>query len=128
MVKDSSGPHGPQRMVATGCVLHGQAAPAARGPRAGLGRQAAICLLGRALWASASTFPGSPLTHRAFFSFPSPQPLHNRHHEPGYLFYSQSAASSQLQVRHSCRAPVSGVMLSICPGVTHLVPTIASTR
>lgn len=102
MVKGSSRPHGPQRTVAMGCVLHGHGAHTARAPRGGRGRQAAICLHLPAPRASVSTFPGLPLTHRAFFSFLSPQPLHNRHNEPGYLVYSQSAASSQLQVRHCC--------------------------
>lgn len=102
MVKGSSdlmapGGQWPRDVCSTGTV------PPQPGVRTGgQGRPAAICLHTQAPWASVSTFPGVPLTHRAFFSFLSPQPLHNRHNEPGYLFCPQSAASSQLQVRHCC--------------------------
>lgn len=61
-------------------------------------------------------------------SFP-PQPLHNWHDEPGYLFYSQLAASSQLQVRcpfsRTCYMP--GTML-IFPSLVHLTLTKASSH
>ena len=69
-----------------------------------------------------------PLLQLCHPSFP-PQPLHNWHDEPGYLFYSQPAASSQLQVRcpfsSTCYLP--GRML-IFPSLVHWTLTKASSH
>lgn len=110
--------------VMWGC---GHGARAARGQRGGRGRQTAICVDMRVSWASVSTLSGLPLTHRAFLSSVSPQPLHNWHNEPGYLFYSQPAASSQLQVRDCFSSAGDGQRAEHFPQPAPLIPWTAAS-
>lgn len=125
MVKTSSRPHGSQdnghcmTCAAQEAIhTHGRGQHGAQGGR----QPSAMALV-------SAPFLGLALTHKVLFSFMFPQPLHNWHNEPGYLFYSQPAASSQLQVRchflSTCYMP--GFVLSILPCLAHLILTTASS-
>lgn len=121
MVKASSGPPGPQD--AGGHVTCAARALCSHGGSAqGVGNQPPAWTLTQC-GPLVSTCSGLTLSHRASFSFLPPQPLHNWHHEPGYLFYPEPAASPQLQVRDCFWGTCMGLVLlpGILPSPTHFI-------
>lgn len=71
------------------CCCTGSSAHAWPGSAGAWRRQPITCLGTETPRASVSALVlNLALTHKGFSSFVSPQPLHNWHNEPGYLFYS----------------------------------------